>query len=87
MRSYIYKVIIFTIAAIIIFEFTVGKYVEKFNKKIDYFATKEGRQKIVNSIKKEMKKANEKENYLDDEEKILIKNFIIKIRKELDLNN
>ena len=34
MRSYIYKVIIFTIAAIIIFEFTVGKYVEKFNKKL-----------------------------------------------------
>ena len=45
MRSYIYKVIIFTIAAIIIFEFTVGKYVEKFNKKIDYFATKRRKKK------------------------------------------
>ena len=33
----------------------------------------------------QMKKANEKENYLDDEERELIKNFILKIKKELSL--
>ena len=33
-----------------------------------------------------MKKANEKENYLDDEERILIKNFIKKIKEELNYN-
>ena len=32
-----------------------------------------------------MQKANEKENYLDDEERELIKNFILKIKKELSL--
>ena len=36
--------------------------------------------------KKEIKKANEKENYLDEEERTLIRNFIIKIQKELSLN-
>jgi len=34
-----------------------------------------------------MRKANDKENYLDDEERILIKNFIEKIKKELELKN
>ena len=44
----------------------------------------EGRKKIIESIKKEIKKANDKENYLDEEERELIKNFIIKIKKELN---
>ena len=35
---------------------------------------------------KEIKKANEKENYLDEEERELIKDFIIKIKKEINLN-
>ena len=42
---------------------------------------------MINSLKKELSKANSKENYLDEEERKLIKEFIIKIQKELDLNN
>lgn len=87
MKNYIYKTIIFIIAIIIIFEFTIGKHIDKFNQKVGYMTTKEGRKDMVSSLKKEIKKANEKENYLDDEEKILIRNFIFKIRKELDLGN
>ena len=85
MREYIYKVIIFAIAIIVVFEFTIGKELSNINNKIDIFGTKEGRKKIVASLKKEIKKANEKENYLDDEERELIKNFILKIKKELSL--
>ena len=42
-----------------------------------------------NSINEEMEnqKANEKENYLDEEERKLVRDFIIKIKKELELNN
>ena len=86
MREYIYKVIIFAIAIIVVFEFTIGKELSNINNKIDIFGTKEGRKKIVASLKKEIKKANEKENYLDEDERILIRDFIIKIKKELDLN-
>ena len=57
------------------------------NQKIDSFGTPEGTKNLIQSIKKELKKANEKENYLDNEERELIKNFIIKIKKELDLSN
>ena len=34
-----------------------------------------------------MRKANNKENYLDEEERILINDFIKKIKKELEVNN
>ena len=87
MKNYIYKIIIFIIATIIIFEFTIGKHINQFNEKVEYFTTKEGRKEIVSSLKKEIRKANEKENYLDEEERVLLRNFIIKIRKELQLEN
>ena len=85
MRQYIYKVIIALIAVVLAFEFTIGKEISQINDKINIFGSKEGRQKIVNSIKKKIKKANEKENYLDEEERELIKNFINKLRKEINL--
>ena len=85
MRQYIYKVIIALIAVVLAFEFTIGKEISQINDKINIFGSTEVRQKIVNSIKKEMKKANEKENYLDEEERELIKNFINKIKKEINL--
>ena len=87
MRNFIYKIIIFTLAIIVIFEFTVGKHIDNFKQQINTFTSKEGRKEIVSSIKKEIKKANQKENYLDEEERVLIRNFIKKIQKELELNN
>ena len=87
MKNYIYKIIIFIIATIIIFEFTIGKHINQFNQKVEYFTTKEGRKEMVSSLKKEIRKANEKENYLDEEERVLLRNFIIKIKKELQLEN
>jgi hypothetical protein len=47
----------------------------------------EGRKNIIKSIKKEMRKANKKENYFDEEEKILIRNFLLKIQNEINLEN
>ena len=65
----------------------VQKHLDNFKQQINIFATKEGRQEIVTSIKKEIRKANQKENYLDEEERVLLRNFINKIRKELELND
>tara|TARA_B100001250_G_scaffold413988_1_gene450105 strand:- start:2919 stop:3182 length:264 start_codon:yes stop_codon:yes gene_type:complete len=87
MRDYIYKVIIFAIAIILIFKFTIGKEISQINEKINFFGSSEGRKQIITSLKKEIKKANEKENYLDDEERKLIRDFIIKIKKEIAVNN
>tara|TARA_Y100000591_G_C21573934_1_gene564839 strand:+ start:244 stop:507 length:264 start_codon:yes stop_codon:yes gene_type:complete len=87
MRQYIYKILIALIAVILAFEFTIGKEISKINEKINTFTSSDGRKKIVESLKKEIQKANNKENYLDDDERVLIRNFLLKIRKEINLNN
>ena len=87
MKSFIYKIIIASIAVILVFKLTIEKEINQINQKINYFSTADGRKSIVNSLKKEMRKANNKENYLDEEERILINDFIKKIKKELELNN
>ena len=84
MRNYIYKVIIATIALIIVFEFTVGRKFNEFNEITAKLLTKEGRKGMVISIKSEMENVINKENYLTEEERVLINNFISKIKKELD---
>ena len=86
MREYIYKIIIFAIAMIVIFEFTIGKEISQINEKVNYFGSSDGRKEMITSLKEEIKKANKKENYLDEEERVLIRDFIIKIKKELALN-
>ena len=83
MRHYIYKTIITIIAFIIVFEFTIGKTLNKITSQTDLLLTREGRKEMVNSIKNEMNKAIKKENFLKQDERVLINQFIKKIRDEL----
>ena len=84
MRNYIYKVMIAAIGLIVVFEFTIGRKFDEINKIKEIFATKEGRKEMINSIKNEMEKAINKENYLTEEERILINKFILKVKNELN---
>ena len=84
MRSYIYKTIIAVIALIVVFEFTIGKTLNKITSQTDILLTKEGRKEMVSAIKNEMNKAVKKENYLKQDERILINKFINKIKNELN---
>ena len=84
MRNYIYKVIVATVALIIVFEFTIGRKFNQFDKISNNFLTKEGRKTMIISVKNEMEKAIDKENYLTEEERVLINKFILKIKKELN---
>ncbi len=83
MRQFIYKTIIIIVALIVAFEFTIGKTINKFNQKAEMVFSKEGRKGMVITMKKEMQKAIDKENYLTKEERILINKFINKIKNEL----
>ena len=87
MRNYIYKILIAAIAFVLVFEFTIGRKFNQINEKTEIVFTKEGRKEMVISLKNEIKKAIEKENYLDEEERILINKFIEKIRNELKDSN
>ena len=84
MKNYIYKIIIATIALIIVFEFTIGRKFNQIDEISNNFLTKEGRKQMIVSVKNEMEKAVEKKNYLTEDERILINKFISKIRSELN---
>ena len=84
MKNYIYKIIIATIAVIIVFEFTIGRKFNQIDEISSSFLTKEGRKEMINAVKNEMEKATEKENYLTEDERILINKFISKIKDELN---
>ena len=84
MRNYIYKTLITVIALIIVFEFTIGKTLNKITRQTDILLTKEGRKVMVASIKIEMEKAIKKDNYLKKDERILINKFINKVKTELN---
>ena len=83
MKQYFYKIIIFIIAIIVIFEFTIGKQINKYTDKINTISSKEGRKESVKKLRNELKKGIKKERYLSKEDANLINQFLIKIKKEL----
>tara|TARA_B100000579_G_C22032643_1_gene488934 strand:+ start:29 stop:295 length:267 start_codon:yes stop_codon:yes gene_type:complete len=88
MKQFIYKTIVFTIAIILIYEFTIGKQISQIKDKADAIVSKEGRKETINKLREELKKGVKKERYLSKEDAILINEFIKKIRIELmEANN
>ena len=84
MRNFIYKTIIIVAALILVFEFTIGKTLNKITTQTDLLLTKDGRKEMIGTIKNEMRKAIEKENYLKQDERVLINKFVDKIKNELN---
>ena len=88
MKQYIYKIVIFIIATIMIYEFTIGKQINKYTDKLNTISSKEGRKETVTKIREEIKKGVKKERYLSKEDAMLINQFLKKIQKELaEANN
>ena len=84
MKQFIYKIIIFTLSIILIYEFTIGKQITQFSNRVDSVSSKEGRKETVNKLREEIQKAVKKERYLSKEDAKLINEFILKIQKELN---
>ena len=87
MKIFIYKTAIITIFFAIVFEILIGSRINDFKKQINEITTKQNREKIMIKIKDEIQKANQKENYFTEDEKVLFSTFLKKIFKELDLAN
>ena len=88
MKQFIYKIVIFIVATILIYEFTIGKQINKYTDKLNTISSKEGRKESIIKIKEEIKKGIKKERYLSKEDAKLINQFLKKIQKELaEANN
>ena len=84
MRDFIYKIIIAGVLFIIIFEFTIGKRIDPIAENFGKFSNEQGRKELIAKIRKEMKKGLEKEYILKEEDRVLIYNFINKLRSEIN---
>ena len=84
MRSFIYKSLIVAIILVIAFEFTIGKRIDPLVKNIDRFSDEQGRKELINKLRKEMNKGLEKENMLNEEDRILVYKFITKLKTEIN---
>ena len=86
MKIFIYKTSIVIISIYLLFQFTIGQVLKNYESKVEgLLYNKQEREQILEKIKKEIKKANEKENLFTTEEKELLSNFINKIQKELSV--
>ena len=87
MKIFIYKTSIVIISIYLLFQFTIGQVLKNYESKVENLLhNKQGREQILDKIKKEIKKANKKENILTTEERELLSNFINKIQKELNFD-
>ena len=86
MKIFIYKTSIAIISIYLLFQFTIGQVLKNYESKVESLLyNKQGREQILEKIKKEIKRANEKENLFTAEERELLSNFINKIQKELSI--
>ncbi len=85
MKIFIYKTLIVMVFVYLVFEFTVGKRLDKFERQVEVLQSKEERNRIVDKVREEIKSANSREKILSQEDRILISDFLKKLRKELYL--
>ena len=84
MKIFIYKTIIIVIAFFLLFEITINSKIKQINRKIDSYTSSTGREKIKETILKEMESAVDKENYFTQRERKTIYNFLNKITNEIN---
>ena len=84
MRQFIYKVLIIIFIFIVGFEFTIGKRIDPVMQTLNKFNDEAGRKELINKLRKEMRNGINKEYILEEEDRILINQFIKKLASELN---
>ena len=86
MKIFLYKLLISLVAFYIFFELTVGSKIDYFENLVNSFRDDNQRIIMKEKLKDEIRKAIKKENYLTNDERYLISNFIKKIKDELSID-
>ena len=84
MKIFFYKTIFALLGLYILYQFTIGKKIEYYESKFKNLTTDQGRENIRNKVREELKKATEKDQILNTEDKEILKKFITKIQTELN---
>ena len=83
MKIFVYKTIFVLIGIYILYQFTIGIKISSYERNLKNLTNDQGRELIRNKIRNELKKANEKDQILDPEDREILKKFILKIQNEL----
>lgn len=83
MRMFIYKCIVVFIGIYLTYNFTIGKKIDQYESKMVYLLTDQGREQVRQLIRKEIKNSLDNENLLNEDDSILLRKFIDRLRKEL----
>ena len=83
MKTFFYKTILISICAFLVLQLTFGLQIRQMEGKINELKSKDNIEKIKNKLRKEIKSAVEKDNYLDSEDVKLINKLLNKIQLEL----
>ena len=83
MKLFVYKTLFVVVCIFLLFQLTVGAKLKQFEEKFANYKSQENIENIKNKIRKELKNAVEKENYLSAEDPKLINQYLNKLKKEL----
>ena len=87
MKIFVYKFLISLFFLYIFFELTIGSRIDKLSDSLNIFNDQQSRIELKNKLRNELKKANEKDNYFTEEDRLIIIKFINKLREELNLES
>ncbi len=86
MKIFVYKTLFVFVCIFILFQVTVGVKIKQLNNQLNQLKSQKNIYHLKNRLRKELKNAVKKENYLSPEDAKLINDFLNKIKKELSNN-
>ena len=75
MKIFVYKFLISLFFLYIFFELTIGSRIDKLSDSLNIFNDQQSRIELKNKLRDELKKANEKDNYFTEEDRLIIIKF------------
>ena len=87
MKLFFYKSLLVFSLFIIAVHFSFGLIKNELKREFNKFVSKENAEQFKNKIREEMKNAVNKDDFLDNEDAILINKFLSKIRDDLTKND
>lgn len=85
MKIFFYKSLITFVFIFIFYQLTIGTKIRELESRIYNITSSENIEYIKNKVREELKNAVAKDKYLEDDDAILIRNFINKIKSELEI--
>ena len=83
MKTFVYKTLFIFVCIFLLFQLTIGVKLKQLNKELAELKSKKNIEIIKDKLRKELRSAIDKENYLSPDDAKLINEFINKLKKEL----